>query len=217
MKYLKIMVVLVICALFMCGFTVCAADYTIDFTRDEAYDAVMNTSPEQAEQKYGGEISYYAALTDSDKEALFNMIWNGTESGILFDTKHTVHLDSFSLEYFHAIISAFRQTKSDDEGLSNLRNNIDTINAEYFSEGVQSRIEIVDKTETTESSGLGETETIIQTRPPVDEYESGEITTITTIAAEKPHSHTALIVFLSFVVIAAGAAAGYLIYRKRKS
>lgn len=215
MKQINMIISIFFFALFsMCGIAAYAAEYTIDFTRDEAYEAIMNTTPEQAERRYGGEVSYYAALTDDDKEALFEMMWNALTSGILYNTVHTIEIDTFADDYFSSIISAFRQTKSDEEGLENLRNNIDEINAEYFSEGVQSNIEIVTQTEPSE------TMTSIVTAPSVDadaDYETDitSIMTTTTQIADAPSgSHTMLIVILSGIAIAC-VAVGILLYYKK--
>lgn len=212
--FVPILIGLLMCV--CCAFSASAAEFTVDFTRDEAYEEIMNTTPEQAKRLYGGQVSYYAALTDGDKDALFDMIWNCVASGLLSETNHDdeIELSDFTYEYYLSILSAFRQTHSDEEGLTNLRNNIAEINAEYFSEGVQSSVEIVPQTDLTESV-ISETTTVAaQTVPIADETES--ITTTTTaIMSEQSDSHIGLIVFVSFLVIAGSAVIGYLIYRKK--
>ncbi len=127
--------------------------YDIDFTREEAYAAVMNTTPTQARWLYGGKEAYFEAVPQDDKEKLFDMIWNLTENGILYDTMHTVHIESFTDDYFGAIIHAFSEADSEEEGLNNLRSRIDEINEEYFSEDSPEyeKVEIVEKTEPEET------------------------------------------------------------------
>ena len=193
--------------------------YDIDFTREEAYAAVMNTTPTQARWLYGGKEAYFEAVPQDDKEKLFDMIWNLTENGILYDTMHTVHIESFTDDYFGAIIHAFSEADSEEEGLSNLRSRIDEINEEYFSEDSPEyeKVEIVEKTEPEETQ-LSKPDvttaaiTMEETQPPTTLY-----TTTAPWSEPKKSSHTALIVILCLLAVGAAAGIGYYVWQTKKT
>lgn len=193
--------------------------YDIDFTREEAYAAVMNTTPTQARWLYGGKEAYFEAVPQDDKEKLFDMIWNLTENGILYDTMHTVHIESFTDDYFGAIIHAFSEADSEEEGLSNLRSRIDEINEEYFSEDSPEyeKVEIVEKTEPEETQ-LSKPDvttaaiTMEETQPPTTLY-----TTTAPWSEPKKSNHTALIVILCLLAVGAAAGIGYYVWQTKKT
>ena len=194
-------------------------NYDIDFTREEAYDAVMNTTPLQAKNLYGGDVSYYEALSQDDKEQLFDMMWNLTETGILYDTIHTIHIDSFENDYFKTVIFAFSDAENNEEGLDNLRTRISEINEEYFSEDSPERekVEIVEKTEP-EDTQLSKpdvttaTITMAETQPP----ENLQVTTAPLSEPQKSN-HTALIVILCVLAVGAAAGIGCYVWQTRKT
>ncbi|MBQ9905963.1 MAG: hypothetical protein IJM46_04255 [Oscillospiraceae bacterium] len=193
--------------------------YDIDFTREEAYAAVMNTTPTQARWLYGGKEAYFEAIPQDDKEKLFDMIWNLTENGILYDTMHTVHIDSFTDDYFGAIIHAFSEADSEEEGLSNLRTRINEINEEYFSEDSpeHEKVEIVEKEEPDETL-LSKPDvttaaiTMEETQPPTTLY-----TTTAPRSESKKSSHTVLIVILCLFAVGAAAGIGYYVLQTKKT
>ena len=193
--------------------------YDIDFTREEAYAAVMNTTPLQAKNLYGGDVSYYEALTQDDKEQLFEMIWNLTENGILYDTVHTIHIDSFKNDYFKTVIFAFSEADSEDEGLDNLRTRIGEINEEYFSEDSpeHEKVEIVEKEEPEETQPSKQDVTTAaitmeETQPPTTLY-----TTTVPWSEPKKSNHTALIVILCLLAVGAAAGIGYYVWQTKKT
>lgn len=193
--------------------------YDIDFTREEAYAAVMNTTPLQAKNLYGGDVSYYEALTQDDKEQLFEAMWNLTESGLLYDTVHTVHLSSFVDEYFSTVIYSFEEADSDEEGLNTLKENIQIIKDEYVSEDSSERekVKIVEKAEPEETQ-LSKPDvttasiTMEETQPPTTLY-----TTTAPWSEPKKNSHTALIVILCLLVVGAAAGTGYYVWQTKKN
>ena len=193
--------------------------YDIDFTREEAYAAVMNTTPLQAKNLYGGDVSYYEALTQDDKEQLFDMMWNITESGLLYDTVHTVHLDNFVDEYFSEVIYSFKEADSSEDGLNNLRAEIQSVNEEYFSEDSPGRekVEIVEKAEPDETQ-LSKPDvttaaiTMEETQPPTTLY-----TTTAPWSEPKKSNHTALIVILCLLAVGAAAGIGYYVLQTKKT
>lgn len=189
-------------------------NYDIDFTREEAYDAVMNTTPTQAKNLYGGDASYYEALTQEDKEQLFDMMWNVTESGLLYDTIHTVHLNNFLDEYFSEVIYSFKEAESDEEGLDILRSEIQSINEEYFSEDSSERekVEIIEEQETEATTKHIQQDattatTLLETTSPV---------TIVPVTEQKKSSHTVVIIILCVVVASAATGFGIWYYTKKK-
>lgn len=189
-------------------------NYDIDFTREEAYDAVMNTTPTQAKNLYGGDASYYEALTQEDKEQLFDMMWNVTESGLLYDTIHTVHLNNFLDEYFSEVIYSFKEAESDEEGLDILRSEIQSINEEYFSEASSERekVEIIEEQETEATTKHIQQDattatTLLETTSPV---------TIVPVTEQKKSSHTVVIIILCVVVASAAIGFGIWYYTKKK-
>ena len=193
--------------------------YDIDFTREEAYAAVMNTTPLQAKNLYGGDVSYYEALTQDDKEQLFEAMWNLTESGLLYEGTSTVHLSGFSDEYFSAVIDGFREAESNDEGLTNLRGLIEEINT-YCAENTapdDSKVEIVEKADPEETQ-LSKPDvttaaiTMEETQPPTTLY-----TTTAPRSEPKKSSHTALIVILCLLTVGAAAGIGYYVLQTKKT
>ena len=197
-------------------------NYDIDFTREEAYTAVMNTTPLQAKNLYGGDVSYYEALSQDDKEQLFDMVWNLTESGILYEDtgkNTTIHLNGFLDDYFSLVIGNFADADSNEEGLQNLRNEIQSINDEYFSEDSPEyeKVEIVEKTEPEETQ-LSKPDvttaaiTMEETQPPTTLY-----TTSAPWSEPKKSSHTALIVILCLLAVGAAAGIGYYVLQTKKT
>ena len=191
-------------------------NYVIDFTREEAYAAVMNTSPTRAKNLYGGDASYYEALTKEDKEQLFDMIWNLTESGVLYEDlgkNATVHLDSFTDDYFSTVIYAFGEAESDEEGLNNLRTRISEINEEYFSDDSPNheKVEIVEKQEPEETTKRIQQDV---TTAEIAAETTAQVTTIP-VKEQKKSSHTGLIVFLCLVAVGAAAGIGYYATQKK--
>ncbi len=193
--------------------------YDIDFTREEAYAAVMNTTPLQAKNLYGGDVSYYEALTQDDKEQLFEAMWNLTESGLLYDTVHTVHLSSFVDEYFSTVIYSFEEADSDEEGLNALKENIQIIKDEYLAEDSSERekVNIVEKAEPDETQ-LSKPDvttaaiTMEETQPPTTLY-----TTTAPWSEPKKSNHTALIVILCLLAVGAAAGIGYYVLQTKKT
>ena len=190
--------------------------YDIDFTREEAYAAVMNTTPLQAKNLYGGDVSYYEALTQDDKEQLFEAMWNLTESGLLYDTVHTVHLSSFVDEYFSTVIYSFEEADSDEEGLNTLKENIQIINNECLSEDSpeHDKVEIVDKTEPEETQLFNPDVTTAaitmeETQPPTT---TSVITPQAQSAKKKKH-----LLWIPVISIGAIAVAGWYRYTKNKN
>ena len=210
----------VLFAAFIClCFTITAfadeRNYTIDFTREEAYEAVMNTSPVAAENLYGGKEAYYEALTDADKEQLFDAMWNLTESGLLYEGSGTVHLNGFVDEYFSAVIDGFRDAESNEDGLNNLRGLIGEINTYCDSNSDETVVEIVEKTEPAETQASDpDASTLAATT-------AEETLPVTTALEAEPQQggHPVLTVILCIVLVcAAGAAgyAGYLFWQNKK-
>lgn len=215
----------VLFAAFIClCFTITAfadeRNYTIDFTREEAYEAVMNTSPVAAENLYGGKEAYYEALTDADKEQLFDMMWNLTESGILYEDtgiNTTIHVEGFVDDYFSTVIHAFSGTDTSEEGLQNLRTRIGEINEEYFAEDSPEyeKVDTVEKTEPAETQASDpDASTLAATT-------AEETLPVTTAPEAEPQQggHPVLTVILCIVLVcAAGAAgyAGYLFWQNKK-
>ncbi|MBR3044635.1 MAG: hypothetical protein IKI45_09145 [Oscillospiraceae bacterium] len=225
MKQLRHLISVLFAAMITLCFSITAfadeINYDIDFTREEAYAAVMNTTPTQARWLYGGKEAYYEALSDDDKEQLFEMIWNLTVSGILYEDvgkNETVHLDSFTDDYFKTVIYAFGEAKDEDEGLSNLRTRIDEINAEYLSDTADlEKVEIVEKTEPEETqlSKPDVTTAVItmeETQPPTTLY-----TTTAPWSEPKKNNHTALIVILCLLAVGAAAGIGYYVRQTKKT
>ena len=223
MKQLRHLISVLFAAMITLCFSITAfADdkkYDIDFTREEAYAAVMNTTPLQAKNLYGGDVSYYEALTQDDKEQLFDMMWNITESGLLYDTVHTVHLDNFVDEYFSEVIYSFKEADSSEDGLNNLRAEIQSVNEEYFSEDSPGRekVEIVEKAEPDETQ-LSKPDvttaaiTMEETQPPTTLY-----TTTAPWSEPKKSNHTALIVILCLLAVGAAAGIGYYVLQTKKT
>ncbi len=217
MKRLCHLISILFAAMITLCFTITAfADekkYDIDFTREEAYAAVMNTTPTQAENLYGGDASYYEALTDEDKEQLFDMVWNLTENGILYDTIHTVHINSFLDDYFSTVIYAFSEAENDEEGLNNLRTRIGEINDEYFSEDSpqHEKVNIVEKQEPVETTKRIQQEVTTAANAPET---TAQVTTIP-VTEQKQNNHTGLIVFLCLVAVGAAAGISYYVIQKK--
>ncbi len=217
MKRLCHLISILFAAMMMLCFTITAfADdkkYDIDFTREEAYAAVMNTSPTKAKNLYGGDASYYEALTQEDKEQLFEAMWNLTENGLLYDTVHTVHLSSFLDEYFSTVIYSFEEADSDEEGRQNLRSNIQSINEEYFSEdsSKHEKVEIVEKQEPEETTKRIQQDV---TTAEIAVETTAQVTTIP-VKEQKKSNHTGLIVFLCLVAVGAAAGIGYYAAQKK--
>lgn len=217
MKRLCHLISILFAAMITLCFTITAfADekkYDIDFTREEAYAAVMNTTPTQAKNLYGGDVSYYEALTDEDKEQLFEVMWDLTESGLLYEGTDTVHIGGFVDEYFSTVIYSFEDAESDEEGRQNLKSNIQSINDEYFSEDAPNheKVEIVEKQETKET-----TKPIQQvvTTAAIEAETAAPVTTIP-ITEQKESSHTGLIIFLCLVAVGAAAGIGYYVIQKK--
>ena len=219
MKRLCHLISILFAAMITLCFTITAfADdkkYDIDFTREEAYAAVMNTKPLQAKNLYGGDASWYEALTDEDKEQLFEAMWNLTESGLLYEGTSTVHLSGFSDEYFSAVIDGFREAESNDEGLSNLRSLIEEINT-YCEDNTapdDSKVEIVEKAEPEETQ-LSKPDvttaaiTMEETQPPTTLY-----TTTTPIQAAKEKKR---LLWIPLICVSVIAISGYIRYTKSK-
>lgn len=217
MKRLCHLISILFAAMITLCFTITAfADdkkYDIDFTREEAYAAVMNTTPTQAKNLYGGDVSYYEALTDEDKEQLFDMVWNLTENGILYDTIHTVHINSFLDDYFSTVIYAFNEAENDEEGLNNLRTRIGEINDEYFSDDSpqHEKVNIVEKQEPVATTKRIQQEVTTAAYAPET---TAQVTTIP-VTEQKKNSHTGLIVFLCLVAVGAAAGIGYYVIQKK--
>lgn len=220
MKRLCHLISILFAAMITLCFTITAfADekkYDIDFTREEAYAAVMNTTPTQARWLYGGDVSYYEALTDEDKEQLFDMMWNLTESGVLYEDhgkNATVHLDTFADDYFSTVIYAFSEAENDEEGLNNLRTRIGEINDEYFSEDSpqHEKVNIVERQEPVETTKRIQQEVTTAANAPET---TAQVTTIP-VTEQKKNSHTGLIVFLCLVAVGAAAGIGYYVIQKK--
>lgn len=220
MKRLCHLISILFAAMITLCFTITAfADekkYDIDFTREEAYAAVMNTTPTQAKNLYGGDVSYYEALTDEDKEQLFEAMWNLTESGLLYDTVHTVHLSSFVDEYFSTVIYSFEEADSDEEGLNTLKENIQIIKDEYLSEDSPERekVNIVEKTESAETTKRIHQD--VTTAEPETTETTAQVTTMP-VKEQKKNNHTGLIVFVCLVAVGAAAGIGYYVIQKKST
>ncbi len=197
-------------------------NYDIDFTREEAYTAVMNTTPLQAKNLYGGDVSYYEALSQDDKEQLFDMMWKATESGVLYEDvgkNSTVHLDTFTDDYFSAIIYAFSEAESEEEGLQNLRKDIEDAYNLYLPDETQDHplVEIVEKEELEETQ-LSKPDvttaaiTMEETQPPTTLY-----TTTAPWSEPQKSNHTALIVILCLLAVGAAAGIGYYVWQTKKT
>lgn len=218
MKRLCHLISILFAAMITLCFTITAfADekkYDIDFTREEAYAAVMNTTPTQAKNLYGGDVSYYEALTQEDKEQLFEAMWNLTESGLLYDTVHTVHLSSFVDEYFSTVIYSFEEADSDEEGLNTLKENIQIIKDEYLSEDSPERekVNIVEKTEPAETTKRIHQD--VTTAEPEATETTAQVTTMP-VKEQKKSNHTGLIVFVCLVAVGAAAGIGYYVIQKK--
>lgn len=192
-------------------------NYDIDFTREEAYDAVMNTTPTQAKNLYGGDASYYEALTQEDKEQLFDMMWKATESGILYEdtgTDTTIHLNGFLDDYFSAVIFAFADADSAEEGLNNLHNDIDDAYSQFLSDDSSEydNVEIVEKKETEVTSKRIEQDVTTAAEAAVT---TSQVTTIP-VTAQKNNNHTGLIIFLCVVAVSTAAGFGIWFYNAKK-
>ncbi len=220
MKRLCHLISILFAAMITLCFTITAfADekkYDIDFTREEAYAAVMNTTPTQAKNLYGGDASYYEALTQEDKEQLFDMMWKATVSGILYEDtgkNTTIHLDGFLDDYFSAVIFAFAEAESTEEGLNNLHSDIADANKQYFSEDSADyeNVEIVEKQEPNETTKRIQQEVTTAANSPET---TAQVTTIP-VTEQKKSSHTGLIVFLCLVAVGAGAGIGYFVIQKK--
>ena len=217
MKRLCHLISILFAAMIALCFTITAfADekkYDIDFTREEAYAAVMNTTPTQAKNLYGGDVSYYEALTDEDKEQLFDAMWNLTESGLLYEGTSTVHLSGFADEYFSAVIDGFRETESTEEGLNNLHELIEDINS-YCEDNAlpeNSKADIVEKQEQENTTKRIQQEDTTSASVPET---TAQITTIP-VTEQKESSHTGLIVFLCLVAVGAAAGISYYVIQKK--
>ncbi len=187
--------------------------YDIDFTREEAYAAVMNTSPTKAKNLYGGDASYYEALTQEDKEQLFDAMWNLTESGLLYEGSSTVHLSGFSDEYFSAVIDGFKEAESTEEGLNNLHELIEDINT-YCAENAsptESKVNIIEKQEPEETTKRIQQDV---TTAVIAAETTAQVTTIP-VKEQKKSSHTGLIVFLCLVAVGTAAGIGYYATQKK--
>ena len=216
MKRLCHLISILFAAMITLCFTITAfADekkYDIDFTREEAYAAVMNTTPTQAKNLYGGDVSYYEALTDEDKEQLFDAMWNLTESGLLYEGTSTVHLSGFADEYFSAVIDGFRETESTEEGLNNLHDLIEDIHS-YCDDSAspEDKADIVEKEEPEETTKRIQQEITTAANAPET---TAQVTTIP-VTEQKESNHTGLIVFLCIVAVGAAAGISYYVIQKK--
>lgn len=121
MKHIKLLCS-ILCCLILCTMlaVTVSADTTLPFTREEAYDKIMNMEADDAVRAFGGEEEYINAISQSDREHLFNAMWDMQVAGEL--TEPDAHY--FAEEYFSTIISSFRKTDSIDEGITNLHNTL---------------------------------------------------------------------------------------------
>ena len=117
MKHIKLLCS-ILCCLILCTMlaVTVSADTTLPFTREEAYDKIMNMEADDAVRAFGGEEEYINAISQSDREHLFNAMWDMQVAGELKEPD----LDNFTEEYFGAITGSFRKTDSIDEGVANL-------------------------------------------------------------------------------------------------
>lgn len=216
MKRLCHLISILFAAMITLCFTITAfADekkYDIDFTREEAYAAVMNTTPTQAKNLYGGDVSYYEALTQEDKEQLFEAMWNLTESGLLYEGTSTVHLSGFVDEYFSAVIDGFRETESAEEGLNNLHDLIEDIHS-YCDDNAspEDKADIVEKKEQEETTKRIQQEVTTAANAPET---TAQVTTIP-VTEQKNSNHTGFIVFLCIVAVGAAAGISYYVIQKK--
>lgn len=117
MKHIKSLCSILCCLILCTMLTVTvSADTTLPFTREEAYDKIMNMEADDAVRAFGGEEEYINALSQSDKDYLFDVLWKMQEDGVA-DEPDAYY---FAEEYYSCIISAFHKADSTEEGLNNL-------------------------------------------------------------------------------------------------
>lgn len=196
MKHIKLLCS-VLCCLILCTMlaVTVSAEYTLTFTRDEAYDAVMNIEPDDAVRAYGGREEYINALTQNDKDQLFNVLWAMVEDGSAWDTSSDVNIDSFSVGYFNTITSAFEKADTTDEGLENLRNAM--ADSGYATQ----------PTQTTATSKITDG---------TDQTTTTTSTTVTTTAQQTADEPSTWIWILAIVAFGVLGIAIYLMFRKKK-
>lgn len=197
MKHIKLLCS-VLCCLILCTMlaVTVSAEYTLTFTKDEAYDAVMNIEPDDAVRAYGGREEYINALTQNDKDQLFNVLWAIVEDGSAWDTSSEVDVESFSVEYFNSITNAFEKADTTEEGLENLRDAI--ADSGYATQPMQ----------TTSTSKI--TENNDQTTSTTTTS-----TTVTTAAQQSSDGPSAWIWILAIVAFGILGIAIYLMFRKK--
>ncbi len=117
MKHIKSLCSILCCLILCTVLTITvSADTTLPFTREEAYDKIMNMEADDAVRAFGGKEEYINALSQSDKDYLFDVLWKMQEDGVA-DEPDAYY---FAEEYYSCIISAFHKADSTEEGLNNL-------------------------------------------------------------------------------------------------
>ena len=198
MKHIKLLCS-ILCCLILCTMlaVTVSAEYTLTFTRDEAYDAVMSIEPDDAVRAYGGREEYINALAQNDKDQLFNVIWAKVEDGTAWETSGEVTIKGFSIGYFNTITNAFQSADSTEEGLENLRDAI--ADSGYATQSMQ----------TTSTSKI--TENNDQTTSTTTTS-----TTVTTAAQQSSDGTSAWIWILAIVAFGVLGIVIYLMFRKKK-